>query len=84
MPLDSQPRQKCRDLGRTRIAWMALSVKHDEPSDPVDVGVFGPATVMTRADGAAYTIEQLYFHSTTMASSSCWQPRVAWKRAPDD
>jgi hypothetical protein len=57
-------------LGFTHLAWMAPAVVDDEPANPMNVCLFRPAAVVSKANRLADPIEQLDFHPTTMASSS--------------
>ena len=51
-------RQEGVDLDRTHVDGVPFLVKADEADDPVDVGVFGAAAVVARADGIADAVEQ--------------------------
>jgi len=56
--LDGEGAQEPRDLGRAQLDGMALAVEEDEPADPGNVGLLGPAAVMTGAQGLANAVEQ--------------------------
>ncbi len=46
VPVDGQMGEESVDVGFVEIPWMRPLVKDQEPFDPMDVGLLGPAAVM--------------------------------------
>ena len=57
VPVDRQEREELRDFQRARLGRVPLAVEHDVAAYPRDVGFFGAAAVMARADGLADAVE---------------------------
>src|SRR4051812_24998382 len=51
-------RQKSLDLDRTHLLRMALAVKKNEASDPIDVSFFSAYAVVLETNTLAYAIEE--------------------------
>jgi hypothetical protein len=50
--------EKGAQLNRPHVAWVTLTVKEDEASDPLQIRLLGSDAVVTQADHFAYLVEQ--------------------------
>src|SRR5262249_15548517 len=75
--VDSERGQEAGHLGATHLGWMPLVVKQDVAADPGDVGLFGPPTIVSDAEGLPNAIQKSRF--------GCWgRVRLADEACPPE
>jgi hypothetical protein len=56
MFLDGQAGEEAVDVDFMQFAWVTPIVKFDVPANPVDVGIFGTAAVVTDAENFDHAV----------------------------
>jgi hypothetical protein len=67
---------ECGDVRRSELPQVAPAVEDHETTDPVNVGILGPPTIVASANCCANLIKH-------QAVSSHHPPRRRWHRQPD-
>ena len=58
MAFDGEGRQELGDFSGAHLRRVSLAMEHDITTDPVDVRLLGPTTVVTGANRVTHSIEQ--------------------------
>jgi hypothetical protein len=55
--LHGEPSNKGGDVRSSKLTWVPPAMEDDEATDPVNIGILGPSTVVPRPNRCPYLIQ---------------------------